>query len=96
MIRHVVLFKWAPTFTPEIKQQWIEGLEKLEGNISGLIKLTHGEDVMHAARSWDHVIVADFESLEAITVYDTHPLHENIKPLSLPNIDDIAAVDFEL
>ena len=96
MIRHVVLFKWAPTFTPDIKQQWIEGLDKLEGNIPGLLKLTHGPDVVKASRSWDHAIVADFEKLEDIAVYDTHPLHEAIKPFSLPNVDVIAAVDFEL
>ena len=96
MIRHVVLFKWAPTFTPEIKQQWIEGLDKLEGNIPGLLKLTHGPDVVGADRSWDHAIVADFNELDDIAVYDTHPLHEAIKPLSLPNVDVIAAVDFEL
>ena len=95
MIRHVVLFKWAPTFTPDIKQQWIEGLDKLEGNIPGLLKLTHGPDVVKTSRSWDHAIVADFEKLEDIAVYDT-PLHEAIKPFSLPNVDVIAAVDFQL
>lgn len=96
MIRHVVLFKWAPTFTPEIKQQWLTGLDQLEGNIPGLVKLTHGPDLVSATRSWDHAIVADFESLDAVGVYDTHPLHEAIKPFSLPNVDVIAAVDFPL
>ncbi|WP_432560407.1 Dabb family protein [Granulicoccus sp. GXG6511] len=96
MIRHVVMFKWAPTFTPEIKQRWISGLDRLEGNIPGLLKLSHGTDVLGAGRSWDHAIVADFESLAAVAVYDTHPLHEAIKPLSLPNVEVIAAVDFEL
>lgn len=96
MIRHVVLLKWAPSFTPEIKQQWVEGLEQLQGNIPGLLRLTHGPDVIGAARSWDHAIVADFEKLEDVGVYDTHPLHEAIKPLSLPNVEGIAAVDFEL
>lgn len=96
MIRHVVLFKWAPSFTPETKAQWLAGLDQLEGSIPGLLRLTHGADVVGAARSWDHAIVADFESLDAIGVYDTHPLHEAIKPFSLPNVDVIAAVDFPL
>lgn len=96
MIRHVVLFKWAPTFTPEIREQWLEGLAKLDGNIPGLIRLSHGPDVVKAGRSWDHAIVADFERVEDIAVYDTHPLHEAIKPFSLPNVDAIAAVDFEI
>lgn len=96
MIRHVVMFRWFPTFTPEIEQQWIAGLKRLEGNVPGLIRLTHGRDLVGAARSWDHVIVADFESIEDIAVYDTHPLHEAIKPLSLPNVAAIAAVDFAL
>lgn len=96
MIRHVVMFRWENTFTPSIRDRWIHGLEAMRGNIPGMLSLVHGPDILHTARSWDHVIIADFEAAEDIAVYNTHPLHEAIKPLSLPNVRELAYVDFEL
>ena len=96
MIRHIVMFRWKDSFTDEIRAGWITGLELLEGNIPGLLSLVHGPDVLKTDRSWDHVIVADFQDRNALAVYNTHPLHEAIKPYSLPNVQDLAYVDLEL
>lgn len=96
MIRHVVMFRFAETFTQSQREQWVAGLERMKGNIPGMLTLTHGADVLGTDRAWDHVIVADFDSVESIRVYNTHPLHESIKPLSLPNVKDLAYVDFEI
>lgn len=96
MIRHIVMFRWKDSFTEEIRACWIAGLEQLEGNIPGLLSLTHGPDVLKTDKSWDHIIIADFEDPNALTVYNTHPLHEGIKPYSLPNVQDLAYVDLEL
>lgn len=96
MIRHVVLFDFKPSFTDEIRAAWTEGLDRLEGNVPGLVRLSHGPDVLGLERSFDHAIVADFESVEDIAVYDTHPLHEAIKPYSLPNAERVVSVDFVL
>lgn len=96
MIRHIVMFRWKDSFTDEIRAGWITGLELLEGNIPGLLSLVHGPDILKTDRSWDHVIVADFQDRNALAVYNTHPLHEAIKPYSLPNVQDLAYVDLEL
>lgn len=96
MIRHVVMFRFSDSFTSEIRQKWLEGLEKMRGNIPGMISLVHGSDVLHTDKSWDHVIIADFENKEDIDIYNTHPLHEAIKPYSLPNVEQLAYVDFEI
>ncbi|MBM6620657.1 Dabb family protein [Micrococcaceae bacterium RIT802] len=96
MIRHIVMFRWKDSFTPEIRDAWTAGLDAMRGNIPGMTGLTHGPDIMGTGNSWDHVIVADFTSREDIAVYNTHPLHEAIKPYSLPNVRDLAYVDFEL
>lgn len=96
MIRHIVMFRWKDSFTPEIRSQWTSGLDAMRGNIPGMLELVHGPDVMGTERSWDHVIVADFATQEDIAVYNTHPLHEAIKPFSLPNVQDLAYVDFEI
>lgn len=96
MIRHIVMFRWKDSFTPEISSQWMDGLDAMRGNIPGMLQLVHGPDVIGTEHSWDHVIVADFATQEDIAVYNTHPLHVAIKPFSLPNVQDLAYVDFEI
>lgn len=96
MIRHVVLFRWKDSFTEEIRASWLTGLDAMRGNIPGMLRLVHGPDVMHTEKSWDHVIIADFVDRDALAVYNTHPLHEAIKPFSLPNVQEIAYVDLDL
>jgi hypothetical protein len=96
MIRHIVMFRWKDSFTEEIRAQWIAGLEQLEGHIPGLLALNHGPDALKTDRSWDHVIIADFADRDALALYNTHPLHEAIKPYSLPNARDLAYVDLDL
>lgn len=96
MIRHIVMFRWKPSFTDDVRRQWTAGLDGLQEQIPGLLNLVHGPDVLHTDKSWDHVIVADFSAPEDIEVYNSHPAHEAIKPFSLPNVEQLAYVDFEL
>lgn len=96
MIRHTVLFKFKPGFPAGERKAWIDGLDRMEGRIPGLLSLTHGADVVGQARSYDYAIVADFAAVEDIDVYNTHPLHEPLKQYSFPNSEQIISVDFEL
>jgi hypothetical protein len=96
MIRHAVLFRFKPDFPPADRQAWIDGLNHMDGNIPGLLHLTHGPDVMGSERSFDYAIVADFASVDDIAVYNTHPLHEPLTKYSFPNSEQILSVDFHL
>lgn len=96
MIRHVLMIRWKDTFTDDIREKWIAGLEKMQGNIPGMLNLSHGRDILNTDRSWDHVIIVDFNTVSDIETYNTHPLHEAIKPYSLPNAAELAYVDFEV
>lgn len=96
MIRHAVLFKFKPGFPEADKAAWIEGLDRMQGAIPGLLRLTHGPDVLQQERSFHYAIVADFATVEDLAVYDTHPCHEPLKKLSFPNSEQIIAVDFHL
>lgn len=96
MIRHTVLFKFKPDFPALDKATWIEGLDRMAGNVPGLLTLTHGPDILQHGRSFDYAIVADFNAVEDIEVYNTHPLHEPLKKYSFPNSEQIIAVDFQL
>jgi hypothetical protein len=96
MIRHAVLFRFKPDFPASDRQAWIDGLNRMDGNIPGLLRLTHGPDVMGSERSFDYAIVADFASVDDVAVYNTHPLHEPLKKYSFPNSEQILSVDFRL
>ncbi|MFW0773899.1 Dabb family protein [Paenarthrobacter nitroguajacolicus] len=96
MIRHAVLFKFKPDFPAADRDAWIQGLDRMDGNIPGLLKLTHGADLLQQDRSFDYAIVADFNALEDLEVYNSHPLHEPLKQYSFPNSEQIIAVDFPL
>lgn len=96
MIRHAVLFKFKAGFPPAQRTAWIDGLNRLRGNIPGLLDLTHGPDLVGAERSFDYAIVADFATLEDIEVYNSHPLHEPLKQYSFPNSSQILSVDFQI
>jgi stress responsive alpha/beta barrel protein len=96
MIRHAVLFRFKPDFPPADRQAWIDGLNRMDGNIPGLLRLTHGPDVMGSERSFDYAIVADFAAVDDVAVYNTHPLHEPLKKYSFPNSEQILSVDFHL
>jgi hypothetical protein len=96
MIRHTVLFKFKPDFPPAHRQAWIDGLNNMAGKIPGMLNLSHGPDVLNTERSFDYAIVADFEKVEDIAVYNTHPLHEPLKAFSFPNSQQILSVDFHL
>ncbi|NQD88270.1 Dabb family protein [Paenarthrobacter sp. CM16] len=96
MIRHTVLFKFKADFPEADLAAWRDGLDRMEGNIPGLLKLTHGADVLRQDRPFDYAIVADFNAEEDLEVYATHPLHEPLKKYSLPNSEQIIAVDFLL
>lgn len=96
MIRHTVLFRFKDGFPPGERQAWIDGLNRMDGRIPGLLRLTHGPDVLGQARSFDYAIVADFAAAADIEVYNMHPLHEPLKQYSFPNSEQIISVDFEL
>ncbi|VXB35629.1 Stress protein [Arthrobacter sp. 9V] len=96
MIRHAVLFKFKPDFPAAERAAWIAGLDRMEGNVPGLLSLSHGADVLKQDRSFDYAIVADFNAVEDLEVYNTHPLHEPLKKYSFPNSEQIIAVDFPL
>lgn len=96
MIRHTILFKFKTGFPADDKRAWIAGLDRMRGNIPGMRAMTHGADVVGAERSFDYAIVADFDSVEDIAVYNTHPLHEPLKQYSFPNSEQILSVDFRL
>jgi len=96
MIRHVVMFRWKPEFTLEDREAWLDAVRRLPDRIDVLRALSAGPDLVASARSWDHAIVADFDRLEDIDTYTTHPAHRPLIAVSGAGAEAIASVDFQI
>jgi hypothetical protein len=96
MIRHVVFFRFADGHDESAVQQWSDGIDGLLGVVPGLRTLSHGADILHLERSWDHALVADFDSLDALAAYAVHPAHLPLIALSATFSAQIVSVDFTI
>jgi len=96
MIRHVVFFTFTADHDPAVLEEWRALLDGLVGKIPGLVRLSHGPDVMRSERAWDYALVADFRTLDDVHAYTTHPEHLPLFPLSSAISEQIASVDFEV
>ena len=82
MIRHIVAWRLLDTALGNGKAEnarlMKEKLEDLRGRIPGLLRLEVGLDFSATENSSDVVLVADFESREALAAYQVHPAHKAV------------------
>ncbi|SEB57118.1 Dabb family protein [Paenibacillus sp. GP183] len=95
MITHVVLFKLKDR-SPEAIEATMQVLNNMKGKIDVLLDMEVGKDVLHLERSYDIALIAKFNKLEDIQIYDVHPLHEEVKSHMSRVLDGRSvSVDFE-
>ena len=78
MIRHVVMWNVAGATEPEramARTTVKTAFESLRNRIPGMTHLEVGADFSAADYACDLILVADFESREALDAYATHPEH---------------------
>src|SRR5512140_1161695 len=75
MLKHIVLVKWKPDTARDEIERLIAGLRALPGHIPEIRGYEVGEDVVHAARSFDLALIGQYDDLEALQRYQAHPLH---------------------
>lgn len=95
MINHVVLAK----FKAGVGKAEIEELERmlddLPNKITEIQTYEFGQDLIHAAKSYDFAIVALFANLEALGRYQDHPRHLPVVKKIQEISDDVITADFE-
>ena len=98
MIRHIVSWKLKAedeagkaAATAEITRQ-LTGLVPL---IPEILSLTVGAN-MNPEANFDVALVADYESLEALAVYQAHPAHLEAGAVIRELVSDRAAVDYQV
>lgn len=99
MLRRVVLWRLK---AQEPEQKALDAgtikraLESMRGKIPGLLNLQVGVNEAEGADVSDVVMIADFENAEALAVYETHPVHEQVKPLVGPLRSERRVVEFHI
>ena len=95
MIRHIVFFKFKPEVGPAERRSVLSKLRALPEKIDVIRSFEVGEDIMHLPRSWDMVLVATYDDLQALETYTRHDDHVEVV-LKLREIcDAVGSVDYE-
>lgn len=99
MIRHIVFFKFQEAnglTKAEICNQIKQRFDALPSKINLIKKLTCGVDFLHSERSFDLALEVDFQNVEDMNSYQTHPEHLAVVEFMKPYKTAAAAVDFNL
>jgi len=79
MLKHVVAWKFKETAENVPKEENLQRakalLEGLKDTIAEIRSIEVGIDSMKTRQSYDLVLVSEFDSVEALLVYQTHPDH---------------------
>lgn len=98
MIKHIVLFKLKEEISVEEKQvvmnKFKEAIEALPGIISVIRKIEVGLNV-NSAESWNIALYSEFDSLDDLKMYATHPDHVAAGKILAETKESRACVDYE-
>ena len=99
MIKHVVLFKFKETLKNPEKETKItaikDGLEALNGKIDTLKKIEVGISC-NAKETYDMALTTEFDNMEGLSTYATHPEHLKVLALIKEILEERACVDYEV
>ena len=74
MIKHIVMFKLKDKNKENIEKV-VNALKTLEGNIDVLRSTEIGVNFAESERSYDIVLITEFDNRDALNVYGPHPKH---------------------
>jgi hypothetical protein len=99
MIHHIVLWRLKESAGGRGKAENAalikRSLEDLNGKIPGMLRLEVGFDFSRTPDSSDIALYSEFETRVALDAYQSHPLHEAVKPLVIAARDERRLVDYE-
>jgi len=79
MIKHIVMWQVNAVdggSKEETARVIKAGIDGLQGEIPGLLRIEGGVDFNRSEMAYDVVLYSEFESRAALDAYQTHPAHE--------------------
>lgn len=75
MLRHVVMFQWAPEASADQREQAVAALRAWARTAEEFGEVTVGEDAGLREGNYDVVVVGDFADVETYQAYAQDPRH---------------------
>lgn len=94
MIKHIVMWKFKEG-ERENMLLFRDKLLALKGQIPEIHAMEVGINVNPSDRSFDAVLVSEFDSLDALKAYSTNPLHVEVSEFCKGIRTQSASVDYE-
>lgn len=94
MLIHMFAFRWSAAATDDDKQRSIVEIRAFEGRIPGLIEVRIGTNIAVRGKGYETGGIMKFTDREALSAYNSHPLHQALLAWLLPLIDPVE-IDFE-
>lgn len=95
MFTHLAIWRVKPGTPDGWAQEAKRKLEGLNGQIPGLIRISVGVNTLDSENAGDLSMISEFESPAAYATYQSHPLHEAVKPHFAGVIAERRFVDYE-
>lgn len=95
MLQHYVLIKYREMTPAAHIETFCARMLALPSMLDGIERLEIGRDQLHDARSWDLILIMQFQSISALRGYQQHPEHRAVMQFNDPQVAQIASVDFE-
>lgn len=94
MLKHIVMWKFKEG-ERENMMLFRERLLALKGQIPEIRAMEVGVNVIPSERSYDAVLVAEFDSPEALKSYSVNPLHKAVSDFCKTIRTSSVSVDYE-
>ena len=94
MIKHVVMFKLKDRNKKNI-DKIVNALKTLEGNIDVLRSTEIGVNFTESERSYDIVLLTEFDNRNALNAYGPHPNHIPVVEIVRSLCSGSVVVDYE-
>ena len=94
VLRHYVFLTYREGTDDGHVAAFCDRMLALRGSIPEVRHLEIGRDELHDTRSWDMVLIMEFESIDALRAYQRHPAHRAAMAFNEPFVADVATVDF--
>jgi hypothetical protein len=95
MLTHIVCWRYKEETTSAQREQHRAKLRNLKNVIAEIVDLQIGADVLHLERSYDTGLIANFKSLEDLSIYTENSVHIEAAHFGKQIAAHVVSVDFE-
>ncbi|KAI9018570.1 hypothetical protein CLU79DRAFT_760943 [Phycomyces nitens] len=91
---HIVIVKFKPEVTEEVKQETIRAVIALKNDIPEIISCSAGTTFTDRSKGFEHGWVVELEKEEHLPLYAEHPSHLDFVKEHKPLFADLIALDY--